>query len=150
MTSLCYNDYGDYMKNKGFTLVELLAVIAIIAVLATVATSNVFKSIATSKEKELVIARNGLNDAAISYGINNLSISDNCSLSTIPESFTVTLPSGCQKNLVTVKVLKDTGFFTDDKTLCAETNQVMIYKYHDTKYNTYEIRAFVPSNACEG
>ena len=138
------------MKNKGFTLVELLAVIAIIAVLATVATTNIFKSIATSKEKSLEIARNGLNDAAISYGINSLDISNTCSLSVMPDSFNVSLPTGCQKNLVTVKELKDKGFFTDDKTLCAENNQVLIYKFHDTTYNTYELRAFVPDSSCQG
>ena len=129
---------------------ELLAVIAIIAVLATVATTNIFKSIATSNEKSLEIAKNSLNDAAISYGINSLDISDNCSLTFMPDSFDVSLPAGCQKNLITIKELKDKGFFTDDKTLCAEDNKVMIYKYHDATYNTYELRAFVPDSSCKG
>lgn len=129
---------------------ELLAVIVVLGVLISITTTNVYKYINTSTEETLQIARDNLGDAAISYAINNLSIVDDCAITTIPTSLDVSVPSGCTKNLVTVKVLKDKGFFTDNKSTCKETSQVLVYKYHDTTYNTYDIKAFVPDSACEG
>ena len=145
----CYNFYGDYMKDKGFTLIELLAVIVVLGILISIAATNVYKYINSASAETLKVARDNLNDAAVSYALNNVNIVDDCALTTTPTNFDVSLQNGCTKNLVTVKILKDNGFFTDDKNICKETSEVLIYKYHDTTYNTYDMKAFVPDSACE-
>ena len=53
-TFFLYNDIGDSMKklnNKGFTLVEVLAVIVIIAIIGGIAVPNIISTINTSKNK---------------------------------------------------------------------------------------------------
>lgn len=47
---MCYNKSGDNMNKKGFTLVELLAVIAILAILVIIALPNVISMFNSAKE----------------------------------------------------------------------------------------------------
>lgn len=58
---------GDDMKNKGFTLVELLAVIVIIAILAVITVPTIFNVIQTSKESAFKDTAHGLVSAAGTY-----------------------------------------------------------------------------------
>ncbi|MGL4911131.1 MAG: type IV pilin protein, partial [Romboutsia sp.] len=59
-------------NNKGFTLVELLVVVAIIGILAIVAVPNLFKSISKSKVSELEADYNAFKSATLShYSENN-------------------------------------------------------------------------------
>ena len=48
---VCYNDTGDNMKQKGFTLVELLAVIVILAIIALITIPIVLKTINNSQKE---------------------------------------------------------------------------------------------------
>ena len=137
------------MKNKGFTLVELLAVITVLGILLTLAATNVYKYINDSKVKSVTIARNSLNDASVSYALNYLNISDSCAINYIPSSLDITMPTGCTKNIVTVKTLKDKQLFTDDKSLCSESSQILVYKYYDPTYKTYDIYAYIPDSVCK-
>ena len=59
------------MFKKGFTLVELLAVIVILAVIALIATPIVKDSIANSKEQALKETINSIERAAYNYGYQN-------------------------------------------------------------------------------
>ena len=59
------------MFKKGFTLVELLAVIVILAVIALIATPIVKKSIANSKNQALKETINSIERAAYNYGYQN-------------------------------------------------------------------------------
>ena len=45
---------GESMKNKGFTLVELVAVIAILGIIALIATPNILKLISDGKKEQFV------------------------------------------------------------------------------------------------
>ena len=62
------------MQKKGFTLVELLAVIVILALLATVAVPNVVSILNKEKQNTDEIAVTNLNDAAISYAKEQISL----------------------------------------------------------------------------
>ena len=56
------------MKNKkGFTLIELLAVIVILGVILVIATTNVIKSISTSREKAKYTAAKEIGNIAEAY-----------------------------------------------------------------------------------
>ena len=59
------------MFKKGFTLVELLAIIIILAVIALIATPIVKDSIANSKEQALKETINSIERAAYNYGYQN-------------------------------------------------------------------------------
>lgn len=49
--NLGYNNYGEKMKKKGFTLVELMAVITILAVILLVSLPSLIGTLKNSKEK---------------------------------------------------------------------------------------------------
>ena len=56
------------MKNKkGFTLIELLAVIVILGIILVIATTNVIKSISTSREKAKYTAAKEIGSIAEAY-----------------------------------------------------------------------------------
>ena len=59
------------MFKKGFTLVELLAIIVILAIIALIATPIVKDSIANSKEQALKETINSIERAAYNYGYQN-------------------------------------------------------------------------------
>ena len=52
------------MRNKGFTLVELLAVIVILAIISLIATPMVLGVIEKSKKSAAIESANGIMDAA--------------------------------------------------------------------------------------
>ena len=139
---------GDNMKSKGFTLVELLAVIVILAFLILFAVLNIIGFITDSKNKANEIMATNLADAAVSYSLNKLFIPDKCALPNEIKDNNVTMPSGCTKNTVTVKELVTQNFFTDDKYKCKRDTEIIIYKYYNPSYNTYEIKAYVPDGTC--
>ena len=60
------------MKNKGFTLVELLAVIVILAVISLIATPMILGVIETAKKSAAVESVNGILDAADKYMITSM------------------------------------------------------------------------------
>ncbi len=62
------------MKSKGFTLVELLAVISILAIVTTIASYSIIHAFLSSKEKILEDRINNINTAAINYAQSNGSI----------------------------------------------------------------------------
>ena len=53
------------LNNKGFTLIEVLAVIAIIAVLGLIAVPNVLSSISTSKESSYKVIVDNIKTASV-------------------------------------------------------------------------------------
>lgn len=61
------------MKNKGFTLVELLAVIIIMGLLATIIFPMIDTSLSNSKETALDVVKNNIIDATKDWSLDNLS-----------------------------------------------------------------------------
>lgn len=58
-------------KNKGFTLIEVLVVVALLAIIATLATVSILKYREDVKQKEKVTVRSSLKSSFDSYRIKN-------------------------------------------------------------------------------
>ena len=71
---MCYIYNGDIMKNKGFTIVELLAVIIILGVVMFIATPNIIKILNDSKKSLGEEQKRAIERAARSWGVENLYI----------------------------------------------------------------------------
>ena len=133
------------MKNKGFTLVEVLAVIVILGILVAFAAPNVFKYIDSSKESTKQQSLKDTEDAAITYGLTQF-IPDSCAVSskvTKPSD----IPSGCNysitiQDLINKQLLKDTANVLD------RSANVYIYKLKTGNVSAgekevYEVKAYV-------
>ena len=62
------------MNKKGFTLVELLAVIVVLSIVVVIASTSIYSSVSTSKEKILEDRINNITSGAISYVQNGKNI----------------------------------------------------------------------------
>ena len=62
------------MKHKGFTLVELLAIITILGVIATIITPIIQKSLKANKEKVYEIVVEQIENHAKDYSMQNTSV----------------------------------------------------------------------------
>lgn len=138
------------MNNKGFTLVELLAVIVILALLAIVAGVSVLSIMkkATSNTNDIVVKN--LEDAAITYGLDKLNIPNSCAVNFVLTDINdLAVPSNCITK-ITVKKLKDEGYFTDTKNVCKETVNIGIYKFVSVYKSNYyyDIKVVIPYGVC--
>ena len=121
------------MNKKGFTLIEILAVIVIISIIASIATINVLKIKNNSSEELLETKIENLEAAAIVYGQEN------------PD----TLTSNCTQ--VTVKNLIDDSYFKSTETSSTGTvdlinnvtnesmlnDKIQIYRKNNSIYAKY-------------
>lgn len=61
------------MKNKGFTLVELLSVILLLAIIATISTVSIFKYLDDSKKELTDVEKQSIISAAKNWSADNIS-----------------------------------------------------------------------------
>lgn len=66
-----YNDYGENMKKKAFTMVELIGVIVIMALILLIAVPTINNAIKTSEENKKQEALNNIYMAAENYLMAN-------------------------------------------------------------------------------
>jgi prepilin-type N-terminal cleavage/methylation domain-containing protein len=144
------------MKKNGFTLVELLAVIVILGILTTLVSVNVAKYINDSKKKTNEIALANLQDAAVTYGLDKLKLPKTCFATKYNSDGSPNIP-GCSGNTIKVKELKDNGYFSDDKKVCNENAEVILYWYKGGQDQTnnqtniyYELKSYVSDSVCQG
>ena len=134
---------------KGFTLVELLAVIVILSVLILIAGTNIFGAINKSRDKVGDLARKGIIDAAITYAVNNYSMPGKPDYMTCTVNHDVTSASDTCTKSIKVQKLIDEGYFNDSNGSCNKNATVLIYKYKSNDGKIIEFRANVPQDVCK-
>ena len=127
------------MKKNGFTLTELIAVIAIVGLLIVIATTAVAPWMISSKEQTAEMTLKNLEDAAVTYALDKLFIPDDCAIDYIVDKDhpKFNKPSKCTLAASTfeiqVKSLIDNGYFKDDAKKVDRGDKVIIYKYKTKK-----------------
>ena len=110
------------MKNKGFTLVELLAVVAILMLLVSVITPKVMSQLNTSKE---VTQKEQINTL-----INIAKIYTNQNTEKLPENNSI--------SVVTIQELKESGLINKNQILDPKTKEELtgciLIKDENNKY----------------
>lgn len=140
------------MNRKGFTLVELLAVIVVLAVLMTIATPNVLKLLNGSKKNTTEIVLNNLRDATTAYAkeqvyLKKLSLSAcNFEINSEDVAKANINKGGCVK-AYDISFLKNSDIFDDKDNSCDNSRQVYVYKYFNQSYT--DIKVYVPNDVCE-
>lgn len=119
------------MKNKGFSLVELLAVIIILSVIVTISTPIVISSINTSKEKAYENQLKMIEDAARRWMTDNSATADEKTIET----------ADLQKVIrITVNELQNEGYLNRNKIKNPKTGKEMkgcIIISEDINYHQY-------------
>ena len=132
---------SDIMKQKGFTLVELLAVIVILGAIATVATVSVFSIIEAQKEELLKEQISNLKDSLQSYYVQSKRYLSVCT-SSDPATMMNDASLSCGI-VVSIGDLVNQGYFENKNQICNETKKVLIYRASQT-----DTRVYVPDDAC--
>lgn len=135
------------MKNKGFSLPELLGVIAILAVLILMASTNIFGILGKSKEQLNNESLKALKDAAISYALENKNIPSNCAVeSEVTDTFNPPCSIDPEYFKVKIEDLINQDYFQDPSGNVKRNGEVIVYKYkyvNDKGIVQYDIKAYV-------
>lgn len=133
------------MNKKGFTLIELMAVVVILSIIMTIGGIAVFNVIASQQQALLEEQIKSLKDTAITYAISEKYILENCGNESDIDPNKLT-NSKCFRK-ITVKNLVDRNFFDNKNNLCNLNGNIIIYKV-STFGTTSEIKAYVPDGVC--
>ena len=134
------------MKNKGFTLVEVIVVITLLGILVVFAATSIFKFINSSQESANKNSLKDVQDAALTYGLT-LFIPDSCAIESLltETNPNISVKQGCTNQTVTVQDLIDQQYFKDEANVLKRDGIITIYKYKDSHGNI-EVKAFAPSS----
>lgn len=131
----------DGTMKKGFTLVELLAVITILGILATVSSVAVFRVIETQKQALLENQIKSLEDTAVSYVIAKKMYLGTCE--SVEQA-----TSSCYVE-ISVNDLVNSGYFENKNGLCSLNGTVRVYKVIVGKNNkSTTLVGKLSDNAC--
>lgn len=137
-------------SSSGFTLVELLAVIAVLGIVITAATTSVLVILDKARKGISKEMQGSLKDVAITYVI------DSAHLQKCPIQFSkdvyekndiskLSQNSACAQKILVQELIK-AGVFEDKKGYCASTDFVVVYRYNDGTSSEY--KAYISDNAC--
>lgn len=131
-------------KQKGFTLVELLGVIAILGVIATIATFSVLNIIESQKVELTKEQVANLKDSAMNYYIQSKKYLRVCasgtSVSTLWEMNAGDMTCSMK---VSIGELVNKRYFENKNQICNENQFVLIYRNTST-----DTLVYVPDGAC--
>ncbi len=133
------------MKKNGFTLVEILAVIAVLGILITIASKSVITIMNREKQKLVNETQKNLESAAIAY-----IQSERITLTTCNTSFDPQNPKTNERNCfreIKVNDIIKSGLFTDDQKYCDRESSVLVYRYKSAEYSDY--RAYIKEGTCK-
>ncbi len=142
-------------QKKGFTLVELLAVITVLAIIITIAGSSVYRLVNKSKEQTGEEMRNSLKEAALNYVMGNIHLQKCPSVNPnkeYTESEINNLPASC-KTEIRASVLVENNEFEDPRGFCSpkkgvgEDALIIVYRFNGNDGNS-EYKAFVNEKYC--
>ena len=139
------------MNRKGFTLVEILAVIVVLGILMTVAGIGVTKAINESRERLVKDQIASLGDTALNYVANENFFFEAC-----PKDFNLANPTTSEKNKcyreVTVESLIQSGLFDNNNDICDPNKFVLVYRegvYDNAGKLLYSnMLSYVPDGTC--
>lgn len=144
------------MKNKGFTLVELLAVVVVLAIIMIIAVPNVMKTLNASKTGLSNFEKKNIEDAAerLITEVINCEISNNTI--SVLQQYDITIVKGntCKVNQkkvigktinnITVKSLRDNKYIDDVKSRCNGKIEITV------DANNYKVTVDTSNVVCEG
>ena len=140
-------------KKKGFTIVELLAVIVIMAVVVLVGGSSILNILNRTRNETAKEMRENLKEVALSYAFENVHITK-CSKEFSKEMFVDNNVANLNKPenanciaRIDVKTLKEEGVFQDNQGHCKEEDNVVIYRYQDDLGNS-EYKVYASDTTC--
>lgn len=132
------------MDKKGFTLVELLAVIAILGILMTVAGVSVIAVLNNQRNTLGLNMERDLKEAAISYVQEKSIYLKTCSSSFNPQNPSSS-ESSCYK-VITAKEIISLGLFEDNKDYCKKEEKIIVYKENIGSYKDFSV--YMPDKMC--
>ena len=138
------------MNRKGFTLVEVLAVIAVLGILMTVAGIGVTRIINDSRNKLIEDQLKSLGDTALNYVAQEDFFFEACPAGFDPKSPTTSLKNKCYRE-VTVASLIQSGLFDNSNEVCDQSKFVLVYRagvYSSGKLAYSNMVSYVPEGTC--
>lgn len=118
-------------NKKGFTLVELLAVIVILGIILTIAGTNVVKSIKIANQQEVEKFAKMLTDLGPDVYLNEKQATSSDVIDAINDDNIAEIPASVLKNAGYLKSVPKLG-----KKTCAQAN-LYIYKGTEIEYKAY-------------
>lgn len=131
-------------KNKGFTLVELLVVLAIIAVIMTLASTSVISVLNKNRAKLATNMEENLESAGIAYIEENRLTLTKCT--NINKDALIFSPSSCYKEIKVNDIIAS-ALFEDNRGYCDKNASVWVYKENLGAYS--ELKAYVKKGTCK-
>ena len=139
------------MNRKGFTLVEILAVITVLGILMTVAGIAVFQIVNESKDELVEDQIKSLADTSLNYVANEDLFFEACPKNFNPASPTTSLKNHCYRE-VTVASLIQSGLFDNKSSVCDPNKFVRVYRegvYDNAGKLLYSnMLSYVPDGTC--
>lgn len=132
---------------KGFTIVELLAVIAILGILATIGGVSVFGVVSKMRTKALEDGLSSLKEASITYIQSKNVFLDSCSTDFDPKE-----PGKIPENKNCYKVIRyqeivDEQLFDPGQLTCYSNKIIVVYRYQQGAYT--ELTSYLEDGICE-
>ena len=142
-----------FNRQKGFTLVELLAVIVVLAVIITTATTAVLNILGSAEGKIAEQNRKAIMDGALTYALGELN-TEVCSEGFVPKNINDKDPNN--KNCltkITIEELINKAYIDDSASKCNKDAVLLIYNSYSKNVNGLDIgeyKVYAPEDICKG